>query len=144
MTSLRTRGGPRRGAIATTTTGRRATATVAMATSIKWSFLATGRIEGGVRTGAGGLRGGGIASSTSEAGRPPDTGAESAAGERSGGGGPDSTGGGIGSELCLFSGSGIAIETAGGPSHLTDTGRDPAGWGHSAGGGEGEQGRGQS
>lgn len=52
-----------------------------------------------------------------------------------GGWGPDSTGGGVGSELYLFSGSGIAIETAGGPSHLTDTGRDPAGWGHSAGAG---------
>lgn len=84
MKSLRTRGGPQKGAIATTTTGRRATATVAMATSIKWSFLATGRIEGGVQTGVGGLRGGGIASSMSEAGRPPDTGAESAAGERGG------------------------------------------------------------
>lgn len=54
-----------------------------------------------------------------------------------GGWGPDSTGGGVGSELYLFSGSGIAIETAGGPSHLTDTGRDPAGWGHSAGAGGG-------
>lgn len=63
-----------------TTTGRRATAT---ATSIKWSFLERGRIAGGVRTGAGGRRGGVIALSTTEAGRPPDTGAGTEAGEQS-------------------------------------------------------------
>lgn len=65
-----------------TTTGRRATATVATATSIRWNFLETGRIVGGVRTGAGGRRGGVIALSMTEAGRPPDTGAETGAGEQ--------------------------------------------------------------
>lgn len=80
-TSPRTKGGLQRGAIATMTTGRRATATV---TSIKWRFLETGRTVGGVRTGAGGLRGGAIGRSTTEAGRPPDTGAETEAGEQSG------------------------------------------------------------
>lgn len=72
-----------------TTKGRRATATVATATSIKWNFLATGRIAAGVQTGAGGPRGDAIGLSTTEGGRPLDTGAETEAGEQSRHSGPD-------------------------------------------------------
>lgn len=80
MRSPWTAGGLQKGAIATMTTGRRATATAVTARSIKWIFPERVRTAGGVRTGAAGRREDGTGPSTTEAGLHPDTGAEIAAG----------------------------------------------------------------
>lgn len=80
MRSQWTTGGLQKEGIATMTTGRRDTATVAMVKSIKWISLATGRIVGGVQTGAAGRRVDVTGLSTTEAGLPPDTGAGNVAG----------------------------------------------------------------
>ncbi|KAI3355462.1 hypothetical protein L3Q82_018297, partial [Scortum barcoo] len=66
-----TTGGPRREGTGTTTTGRRATDTVAIAISIKWNFLETGRTAGGARTGVAGRRGGAYRSEYDRGRTPP-------------------------------------------------------------------------
>lgn len=80
MRSPWTTGGLQKEGIATMTTGRRAMATVAIVISIKWNFLERGRTAGGAQTGAAGQRVDGTGLSTTEAGLPPDTGAEIVAG----------------------------------------------------------------
>lgn len=104
-----------RGGTATMSTGRRATATLAMATSIKWNILERGRTVGGVRTGAAGRRGDGTGLNTTEAELPPDTGAGIVAGR------------GIATERVGDLSRPTGTERGLGAGHLAETGNAVAG-----------------